>query len=340
MQSSISLKTFDQFREAIYAFRLPRILFSALELDLFNRMAARNWTIPQLAKQVQASPRGLGILCRNLASVGLLRRSPSGYRLTPFSTKYFRSTSPDYRGAYLTLMQRQWHEWSHLTEVIRVGQPMESREPETAEYRHSFTWAMHHRSLKSAREVAQQVIFKEARTLLDLGGGPGTYALAFLARNPRLHATVLDRPAALVVARRLAQQSPSGKRLAYQAGDFLKDPIAGTYDVVWYSNVLHVYSPAENLKIFKKIKNILKPNGRLLIQDTFLHDHTGLRPLEANLFAVSMLLYTDGGNTYAFPDVRGWLQQAGLTRLRVIHLKEGTGDWDGRLMEGRRPIRS
>lgn len=300
-------------------------------------MEDRDWTIPELAKRVRVSQRGLAILCRNLASAGLLVKSQSGYRLATFSKRYLQESSPDFRGDYLVLMQRQWSEWSHLTEVIRVGQPLDSQEPETTEYRRSFSWAMHHRSTQPAREVAQQISLKADRTLLDLGGGPGTYALAFLAQNPTLHATVMDRSAALDVARTLADQSSLGNRLTYQAGDFLTARISGTYDVVWYSNVLHIYSPADNLRIFKKIKRILNPGGRLLIQDTFLQDSNELQPLEANLFAVSMLLYTQRGNTYSVRDVRQWLQRAGFTRSRVLHLKKGTGDWEGQLIEGRLP---
>ncbi|MEO6203072.1 MAG: class I SAM-dependent methyltransferase [Nitrospirales bacterium] len=252
-QTPTFITSFKQFRDAAYAFRLPRIIFSALEINLFTKMEDRDWTIPKLAKHLGASQRGLAILCRNLASVGLLVKSQSGYHLTPFSKRYLQESSPDFRGDYLGLMQSQWSEWSHLTEVIRVGQPRDRKEPETTEYRRSFSWAMHHRSLQPAREVAQQISLKAARSLLDLGGGPGTYALAFLALNPSLHATVMDRPAALDVARMLAEQSSLGTRLTYQAGDFLNARISGTYDVVWYSNVLHIYSPAENLKVFKKL---------------------------------------------------------------------------------------
>lgn len=298
-------------------------------------MKDRDWTIPELAKRVGVSQRGLAILCRNLASVGLLVKSQTGYRLSPFSKRYLQESSPDFRGDYLALMQRQWSEWSHLTEVIRVGRPLDSQEPETMEYRRSFSWAMHHRSIQPAMEIAQQISLKTDRTLLDLGGGPGTYSLAFLAQNPELHATVMDRPAALDVAQTLAKQTSLETRLTYQAGDFFTAPISGTYDVVWYSNVLHIYSPTDNLKIFKKIKRILKPGGRLLIQDTFLKGPTELQPLEANLFAVSMLLHTQQGNTYSVREVREWLQKAGLSRSRVLYLKKGTGDWEGQLIEGR-----
>ena len=237
-------------------------------------------------------------------------------------------------------MERQWKEWSHLTEVITSGIPVDSQEPETPEYRRSFSWAMHHRSQEPAQQVAKQVSMKTARSLLDLGGGPGTYALAFLKTNPQLQATVMDRPAALEVAQTLAKQASVESRLFLQAGNFLEDKIQGTYDIVWYSNVLHIYSPAENLKVLRKIKRALKPGGRLLIQDTFLQDPQGLRPLEANLFAVTMLLYTDTGNTYSLQDVRAWLHKAGLNRTRVINLKKGTGDWEGRILEARPPVSS
>ena len=43
------LKNFDAFRDAIATYRLPRILFTALDLDLFTVMGTRAWTIPALA---------------------------------------------------------------------------------------------------------------------------------------------------------------------------------------------------------------------------------------------------------------------------------------------------
>jgi ubiquinone/menaquinone biosynthesis C-methylase UbiE len=340
MPTKVSIQSFKQFRDVVYSFRLSRIIFTALDLDLFNIMGHQTLTIPQLSKQLHASQRGLEILCRSLASTGLLLKSQAGYRTSTFANTYLQKSSREFRGDYLALMQRQWKEWSRLTEVVTSGMPVDGQEPETPEYRRSFTWAMHHRSQESAQQVAKQVSMKTARSFLDLGGGPGTYALAFLKNNPQLQATVLDRPAALEVAQTLAKQDSVESRLSLQSGNFINDKIAGTYDIVWYSNVLHIYSPSENLKVFRKIKRVLKPGGRLLIQDTFLEDPQGLRPLETNLFAVTMLLYTDTGNTYPLQDVRTWLHKAGLSRIRLIRLKKGTGDWEGQLLEARRPVSS
>ena len=52
------LTNFDAFRDAISTYRLPRILFTALDLDLFTAMGTRAWTISALAKKLHVSERG------------------------------------------------------------------------------------------------------------------------------------------------------------------------------------------------------------------------------------------------------------------------------------------
>ncbi|MER3425518.1 MAG: hypothetical protein C4293_22050 [Nitrospiraceae bacterium] len=121
--------------------------------------------------------------------------------------------------------------------------------------------------------------------------------------------------------------------MSYLPLDFLKDEIPGRYDVIWFSNVLHIYSPAENKQLFRKMTAALTPGGRLLIQDAFLLDHNGLYPQEANLFAVTMLLFTEAGNTYSLHETAEWLREVGFQKIRPLTLKNGTGDWEGGLLE-------
>ena len=254
-------------------------------------MGKTSWTVQALSKKLRASERGVDILCRNLASAGVLLKKGSRYQNTTLGQTVLNKKSPHYRGAYLELMQRQWDDWSQLSQSIRSGKPVEGKQSETPKYRRSFSWAMHQRSIEPAKQVARQLDFKKARTLLDLGGGPGTYALEFLATNSKLHAMVMDRKAALNVAKEIAGGCQHGKRLSYQEGDFFNDQIKGVYDIIWVSNVIHIYSPQENTKLFKKLISHLHPKGQIIIQDTFLMDQKGLYPQETNLFAVTMLLF-------------------------------------------------
>ena len=332
------ITTFEEFRDALVAYRLPRVLITALELDLFTAIGPKKSQVSELAAALKVSERGLAILCRNLAAVGLLRKSGDTYWNSKLAARALNAGSPAYRGAYLELLRNHWADWSCLTGSVKTGLPVDHDEPEEPGYREQFTWAMHHRSLEVAPKVAAQVNLKGARTLLDLGGGPGTYAMAFLAKNPQLRATVCDRPAALEVARKIAATHKASHRLSYQPLDFMQDPIAGQYDVIWYSNVLHIYSPDQNQALFRLALPALSPGGRLIVQDAFLHDREGLYPFEAGLFAVTMLLFTETGNTYSLADTVRWLREAGFERVRPIRMRKGMEDWDGGLLEASRPV--
>ncbi len=333
----LPITTFTEFREAVSAYRLPLVLLAALELDLCTMIGDRAWTIPELAKTLKVSERGLGILCRNLAMAGVLRKEGALYRNSKLGATALNARHPTYRKEYLALVRHHWNEWLRLPEAVKTGRPIESETSDDPDWRRRFTWAMHHRTLELAPAIASQVKMGKARTLLDLGGGPGTYALAFLARHPRLQATVCDCEAALEVAKEIASTHPAGRRLSYLPLDFTKEAIPGRYDVIWYSNVLHMYSPADNQAIFRRALAALKPGGRLIIQDAFLHDCEGLSPAEASLFAVSMLLFTEAGDTYSVSEVTKWLKTSGFVRVRLPRLKKGTQDWEGGILEAVAP---
>jgi SAM-dependent methyltransferase len=331
------ITTFDDLRDAITAYRLPRVLIAALELNLFTAIGSRAWTIPNLAHDMKVSERGLAILCRNLAMAGLLRKNGTTYTNSQLGATALNADHSAYRRDYIRLIISHWADWGRLLESVKSGLPLDHDEPEEPDYRRRFTWAMHHRTLEIAPKIAAQINLRGVRSLLDLGGGPGTYAMAFLAKNPTLHATVCDRPAALDVAREIASTHKSGPRLTYLPLDVMTEDIPGTYDVIWYSNVLHIYSPKDNQALFRRALASLNPGGRLLIQDAFLHDRKGLFPEEASLFAVSMLLFTEGGNTYSAAETKAWLEDAGFERIKVLRMKKGMEDWEDGILEARSP---
>jgi SAM-dependent methyltransferase len=139
------------------------------------------------------------------------------------------------------------------------------------------------------------------------------------------------------VAKEIAATHKAAVRLSYLPLDVMAEGIPGTYDIIWYSNVLHIYGPKDNQALFHRVLAALNPGGRLLIQDAFLHDRDGLFPEEASLFAVSMLLFTENGNTYSAAATKAWLADAGFERIKVLRMKKGTEDWEGGILEARCP---
>ena len=121
------LRSFEQFRDIVATYRLPRILLTALDLDLFTIIGTRSWTIPALARRLRASVRGVDILCRNLASAGVLVKTGKRYRNGKVAAAALNAHSPDYRGGYLELIRDQWNDHEkQCTEDFQRGLPTET----------------------------------------------------------------------------------------------------------------------------------------------------------------------------------------------------------------------
>ena len=149
------------------------------------------------------------------------------------------------------------------------------------------------------------------RHLLDLGGGPATYAITFARANPELSATVFDLPGPIGIARENIAKNGLEARLNTRTGNFLQDDIGSGYDYIWVSHILHSHDEAQCRLIIKKAVAALVSGGRLAIQDFFLNPD-GYTPPGAAMFGVHMLAVTPRGRAYTYGEVAKWLQEAGL----------------------------
>ena len=73
-----------------------------------------------------------------------------------------------------------------------------------------------------------------------------------------------------------------------------------------------MFSEEQNRDIFRRARQALAPNGRLVVQDFILNpDKTG--PLHAALFSVNMLVGTDAGASYSEVEYTSWMKAAGFS---------------------------
>ena len=126
MNAQLPVRTMDDFRDVVYTFRLSRVIATAMDLDLFTHMGRRLWTPKSLARTLKASERGIEILLRNLKTAGLLTQRGTSYRAEKLGRTFLNRNSPDYQGAYLELVHRQWEDWARLTDSVRTGKPVEA----------------------------------------------------------------------------------------------------------------------------------------------------------------------------------------------------------------------
>jgi SAM-dependent methyltransferase len=168
-----------------------------------------------------------------------------------------------------------------------------------------------------APQVAREVGLGGRRLLLDLGGGPGTYAAHFCLAHPGLSATVFDLPDTRRVAERIAARYGLEGRVAFAGGDFLEDDLGGPYDAVWLSHILHGEGPEECRRIVRKAAAALEPGGVFLVHE-FILDDAKDGPVYPALFSLNMLLGTPSGRSYSEAELREMLEEAGIAGIRRL----------------------
>ncbi len=155
--------------------------------------------------------------------------------------------------------------------------------------------------------------------MLDVGGGPGTYALEWAKLHRHLKATLFDIPPVVEVARSYIQRYGLEDRVDTRAGDFNRDDLGSGYDLILLANVLHMYSEELSRALVGKAVQALEPGGRLIIHGFCTEeDETG--PLEDAMFSLNIGLLTEGGRSHPVREKKAWLEQAGLREIRHFRI--------------------
>jgi predicted O-methyltransferase YrrM len=319
--------TIDNTPEAVLKlarqFMESRILLSAAEMNLFTRLEEKPSSAKDLAGRLHADPRGMAILLDALAAMGLLDKEAGTYRTVPAAAPFLSDQSPRSVLPMILHAAHLWEIWSGLTGIVRGGgspEPPES-EAKDADELQAFIGAMHVVGMPMAEKIVTAVQPGPARNLIDVGGASGTYTIAFLQAAPELKATLFDRPAVIQMARKRLAEAGVLDRVRLVAGDFYRNELPGGHDLALLSAIIHQNSPEENVDLFQKVFRALIPGGRIVIRDHVMEpDRT--EPKDGAIFAVNMLVNTEGGSTYTYDEIRGWLEEAGFANVRFLKAGE------------------
>ena len=297
------------------AFYGSAVLFAALELDAFTAIQrAEEPTAEALAAALGCDCRGLTLLLDAAVAVGLLAKAGGRYALTPAAAATLVQGAPHDLTRAIAYNRDVYPAWGRLAELVRTGRPVEPPKlhlGDDAERTRRFALSMHGRALGIGRSVVPQLGLPKGAKVLDLAGGPGTYALLMAQADPELTCDTYDLPAIAAVAREIT--APCAGRVACHAGDYHTDvwPEAA-YDAVTLFGCLHQESPEMIADILRRATAALKPGGRVYVLDMMTGpDHT--TPPFSALFAVNMALTTDHGWVFSSEELKGWMEGAGLT---------------------------
>ncbi|MBU0637729.1 MAG: polyketide synthesis methyltransferase [Planctomycetes bacterium] len=315
--------TTDEILELGRSYQAACVLTAAGELGVFEGLADKPRTAADLAHHLGTDPRATVTLLDALSALALLGKQKDTYTLPP-AVRAALTTAGTHSILAMTRHQGNClRRWAQLARVVRTGRPAE-RTPSTCGAdadAAAFIGAMHNICAPLAATIVAEIQPLEFTRLVDVGGACGTWTEAFLRAHPAATAILFDLPHVIPMADTYLASVGLRERVDLVAGDFMVDPLPPGADLAWVSAIVHQNSRAQNRQLIAAVFAALSPGGRIMLRDVLM-EPARTAPVMGALFAINMLVATEGGGTFTFDELREDLASAGFVEPVVLRRDE------------------
>ena len=324
-------------------FQASRLMIKFGILDLI-RDAAEGLTRQELVEQTGLSDYAVKCLLEASLSIGTILVDPETDRYTLSKTGWFLLNDPATRVNIDFNHDVNYEGWFHLEEALRNGKP--------EGLKHFGSWPTVYEGLSSLPEQVQKswfgfdhfysdssfpealkIIFDEhhVRSLYDVGGNTGKWALQCVGYSEEAQVTILDLPQQIEMMRENVKGKKGAERIEGY-GINLLDARAmfpqreGGLDAIWMSQFLDCFSMDEIIGILRRAKAAMTNDTRIYIMET-LWDRQRFEPATFCLTMTSLYFTAiANGNSkmYNTEDMEFCIREAGL-EIEQIHDNLGQG---------------
>lgn len=306
------------------------VLFAANDLGVFAALdKLSSADAPTLARELSADERGLTLLLNAAVAAGLLVKTGEDFSNAPEAAAFLVPGKPGDLSNAIRYNRDVLPAWAKLAELAKNGKPVEKPALHLGEDKdrtRTFVYAMHFRALGIGRALVAQMDLSGVKSMLDVGGGPGTYSVLLAQKHPDLSSTVMDLPEVAAIAGELIASQNMADRVKAVPGDYHTADFPPGQDAVIILGVLHQESPESILAVFRKAHACLNPGGRIFVMD-MMSDETHTSPKFSAMFAVNMALTTENGWVFSDKELAGWLASAGFTDVNTKPLPPPMPHW-------------
>ncbi|MFM2043159.1 MAG: hypothetical protein RLY86_1735 [Pseudomonadota bacterium] len=165
-----------------------------------------------------------------------------------------------------------------------------------------------------AAEVLDAWPLHRHRTLLDVGGGDGSFLRAAAARAPRLELVLFDLPAVAATAAERFRETGLAGRTRCVGGSFHHDPLPTGADLITLVRVLHDHDDSDVVALLRRVRQAIPDHGTLLVAEP-MAAAAGAEATGDAYFGF-YLLAMGRGRPRTADELTGLLSQAGFTAIR------------------------
>lgn len=313
----------DEISQIAFGYMGSKALFAALELDVFTLLSNGPMSAEGIAGKTALEPDRAEMLLTALAGLGLVTVEDGQFANSPAADAFLVKGAKYDFSDYLRLqVGRQMYPL-----IDQIEAALENRLPDEAtasyadwfsdpEQARLYSESQHAGSLGPARQLARKTDLSDAKTLLDVGGGTGAFAITLCEANLGLHATVVDYPNVAALGEKYVAEAGLSDRISFVAGDGREDIWPKNQDVVLMSYLFSGVPGEAHEGLIARAYDHLAPGGRLMIHD-FIVDADRTGPKLAALWQLQHTAFTPEARSLDTAWLEEALKKAGFENVEV-----------------------
>ncbi len=305
--------------DIVTGYQPAAVVTAGLETGVFDALENGPASLGALARSLRADEGALHALLESLVRLGMLRDESGRYSNTSYVSGRIAGGGP--MASVIRKEALFSAAWQELSEVVKTGRPVMqpwsdrvSSDPKTAR---SFLDALDVLARATGPYLARLSELAPNKTVVDVGGGLGTYSAQLAMAGSR--AILVDLPAVLEWA---ADVVGGIAGVTTQAADVFEHPSVGveqeSVDAVLVSHLLHDLKPNQGVELLRRARRATKPGGHVVVNDFAGDSGPGAF---GPLFDLMMRVET-GGAAHSLADLKDMIEEAGLIDVQRADFDE------------------
>ncbi|SDU38546.1 methyltransferase [Stappia sp. ES.058] len=319
----------EEISDIAFGYMGSKALFAALHFGVFTQLASAPAKINDLAAKTGLPGERCRTLLTALTALGLVEQDDGIYRNSPAAERFLVKGAKYDFGDYLRLQVGQ--QMYPLMDQIEPALSGDLPDDATASYADWFSdpeqarlysESQHAGSLGPALGLARRVDLSSARTLLDVGGGTGAFAITLCQNFPELSATVVEFPNVAKLGRSFVDKAGLSERIAYRDGNALETEWPREQDAILMSYLLSGVPDHAHTGLIERAFDHLAPGGQLMVHD-FVVDSDRAGPKNTALWQLQHTAFTPEARSIADDWLEKQMTTAGFENVSVEPLIPG-----------------
>lgn len=322
-------------------FQTARIMLKRGIMDML-RDSDKGMTIDEVAQKTGLSQYAAKCLLEASLCIGILLLDKETDRFSISKAGWFLINDPAVKVNIDFNHDVNYLGWFNLEEALEEGRPAglktlgdwptvyEGLSSLPKQIQDSWFGFDHFYSDNSFDQALEIVFADKPKTLLDVGGNTGRWALRCVAYDGDVNVTILDLPQQIGLMQDNVKGKEGADRIDGLGANLLDEesemPADRKFDAIWMSQFLDCFSEEQIVSILRRAAKVMDENSRLYIMETFW-DRQRYEPA-ALCLTLTSLYFTAiaNGNSkmYHSEDMERLVNKAGL-RIEKKHDGLGQG---------------